>query len=79
MGIGNLPPSGYAHWLLTYTRHDGVRGHYLTGDRQKALRKAEAGEGAGWRSWTLYGCDPVEAWEKKETALERHMAKKRGA
>ena len=44
-----------------------------------ALQIVEAGERAGWKAWELHGCDPVEAWERKEAAKERHMAKKRGA
>ena len=80
MGIvGREPPKAYPMWLLRYVRADGVSGHYLTADRSRALRKAEAGERAGWKAWELHGCDPVEAWERKEAAKERHMAKKRGA
>lgn len=79
MQIGKEPPRGYPMWLLRYVRGDGVSGHYLTADRSRALRKAESGEQAGWRSWELHGCDPVELWEREETAKERHMAKKRGA
>ena len=74
--IGKQPPRAYPRWLLRYTRGDGVTGHCLTADRSRALRKAEAGERAGWRSWELLGCEVVEAWERKQTAKERHMAAK---
>ena len=72
-GIGNAAPRGYPMWLLAYTRKDGVRGHYLTESRERAMRKAESGERAGWRGWQLYGCDPVELWESAGTAGPRHV------
>lgn len=70
-------PRAYAQYLLRYTRADGVSGHYLTADRSRAQRKAEAGKRAGWAGYQLLGCEVIEAWEHAETAKDRHMARQR--
>ncbi|MBQ9043819.1 MAG: hypothetical protein IJ111_13520 [Eggerthellaceae bacterium] len=60
----------YPKWLLAFERRDGVRGHYLTDSRERAQRKADANAGpGGWKAYVLYGCEAVEAWERKPGTL----------
>lgn len=61
---------GHGKWLLAYERRDGVKGHYLSDDRQRAQRKADANAGpGGWKAYVLYGCEVVEAWEREPGTL----------
>lgn len=61
---------GFGKWLLAYERRDGARGHYLSDDRQRAQRKADANAGpGGWKAYVLYGCEAVEAWEREPGTL----------
>ena len=70
MRMPDSKPATYGRWLLAYERRDGVKGHYLTEVRDRAQRKADANVAAGgWKAYVLYGCEVVEAWERKPGTL----------
>lgn len=48
--------------LVRYVRRDGRTGHYFSMSHEAALRHIGA-KREDWRSYVLYGCDVLEAWE----------------